>query len=65
MQKEITDLMEFMLLRAGTLVLDPQGEKRPLVLENVINLTQVEDKIQRLLGPMKVRIDHGRIGGTD
>jgi hypothetical protein len=65
MQKEITDLMEFMLLRAGTLVLDPQGEKRPMVLENVINLNKVEDKIQRLLGTMKVRIDHGRIGGTD
>jgi hypothetical protein len=36
-----------------------------MVLENVINLNTVEDKIQRLLGTMKVRIDHGRIGGTD
>lgn len=65
MKKEITDVLEFILLRAGTLVLDPANEERPLVLENVINLNKVEDKIQRLLGTMKVRVDTGRIGGTD
>jgi len=65
MRKEITDVMEFVLLRAGTLVMTPMGEERPIFLENVINLNKVEDKIQRLLGTMKVRIDRGRIGGTD
>jgi hypothetical protein len=65
MKKEITDVLEFILLRAGTLVLDPENEERPLVLENVINLNKVEDKIQRLLGTLKVRMDTGRIGGTD
>ena len=65
MRKEITDVMEFILLRAGTLVLDPQGEQRPRVLENVIGLNRVEDKIQRLLGTMKVRIDQGQVGGHD
>ena len=65
MKKEITDLMEYMLLRAGTLVLTPQDEPRPLVLDNVINIPKVEDKIQRLLGTLKVRIDQGAIGGTD
>jgi hypothetical protein len=65
MKKEITDVLEFILLRAGTLVLDPENEERPLVLENVINLNAVEDKIQRLLGTLKVRMDTGRIGGTD
>ena len=62
MKKEITDVLEFILLRAGTLVLDPQGEERPIVLENVIGLNAVEDKIQRLLGTLKVRMDSGRIG---
>jgi hypothetical protein len=65
MKKEITDVLEFILLQAGTLVLDPQGEERPIVLENVIGLNKVEDKIQRLLGTLKVRMDGGRIGGID
>ena len=65
MKKEITDVLEFILLRAGTLVLTPHGEERPILLENVINLNKVEDKIQRLLGTLKVRIDQGQIGGTD
>jgi hypothetical protein len=65
MQKEITDVLELILLRAGTLVMTPVGVERPIVLENVINITKVEDKIQRLLGTMKVHVDHGQIGGTD
>jgi hypothetical protein len=65
MQKEITDVMEHILLRAGTLVLAPPGIERPIVLENVINLNRVEDKIQRLLGTLKVRLDEGAVGGAD
>ncbi len=65
MQKEITDVLEHILLRAGTLVLVPPGVERPIVLENVINLNKVEDKIQRLLGTLKVRIDEGQVGGPD
>lgn len=65
MQKEITDVLEHILLRAGTLVLVPPGVERPIVLENVINLNKVEDKIQRLLGTLKVRLDEGQVGGPD
>ncbi|MCK6461869.1 MAG: hypothetical protein L6Q95_18470 [Planctomycetes bacterium] len=65
MQKEITDVLEHILLRAGTLVLEPPGVDRPIVLENVINLNKVEDKIQRLLGTLKVRLDEGMVGGPD
>jgi hypothetical protein len=65
MQKEITDVLELILLRAGTLVLTPTGVERPIVLENVIAITKVEDKIQRLLGTLKVHVDHGQIGGVD
>jgi hypothetical protein len=39
--------------------------ERPIVLENVIGITKVEDKIQRLLGTLKVRMDRGEIGGVD
>ncbi len=65
MQKEITDVLEHILLRAGTLVLVPPGVDRPIVLENVISLNKVEDKIQRLLGTLKVRLDEGQVGGPD
>jgi len=65
MQKEITDVLEHILLRAGTLVLSPAEIDRPIVLENVINLNKVEDKIQRLLGTLKVRLDEGQVGGPD
>ena len=65
MKKEISDVMEAILLRAGTLVLNPPGVERPILLQNVINITRVEDKIQRLLGTLKVRIDRGEIGGID
>jgi hypothetical protein len=65
MQKEISDVLEYALLRAGTLVLQPTGEARPIVLDNVISLNRVEDKIQRILGTLKVRMDMGDIGGTD
>jgi len=65
MQKEITDVLEHILLRAGTLVLVPTGVDRPIVLENVIHLNRVEDKIQRLLGTLKVRLDEGQVGGPD
>jgi hypothetical protein len=65
MQKEITDVMEYVLLRAGTLVMAPPGLERPIILENVINLNKVEDKIQRLLGTLKVRLDEGAVGGPD
>ncbi|MHC4972378.1 MAG: hypothetical protein ACYTG3_08595 [Planctomycetota bacterium] len=43
----------------------PVGVERPIVLENVIAITKVEDKIQRLLGTMKVHVDQGQIGGVD
>ena len=65
MRKEITDVLEFLLLRSGTLVIMPENEERPIVLDNVIGLRRVEDKIQRILGTLKVRMDKGQIGGLD
>ncbi len=65
LKKEITDVLEHILLRSGTLVMMPVGVERPIILENVIGLNKVEDKIQRLLGTTKVRIDDGAIGAHD
>ncbi len=43
----------------------PSEKQCEQLLENVINITKVEDKIQRLLGTMKVHVDQGQIGGVD
>ncbi len=52
--KEINDVMEFLLLRAGRLVLIPQREPRALVIENVPNINRVEKRMQQLLGRLQV-----------
>lgn len=52
--KEINDVMEFLLLRAGRLVLVPQREPRALVIENVPNINRVEKRMQQLLGRLQV-----------
>ena len=57
LDKEITDIFEFLLLRAGRLILHPTSERRAIVLDNVLNVNQIETKIKHLLGALEVRID--------
>jgi len=48
MQKDITDMFEFILLRSGRLIIHPQmGED--IILENVRRINAVEEKIQDML----------------
>lgn len=53
MQKDITDVFEFILLRSGRLVIQP-SRGRPIVLENVAHVNRKEREIQTLLGVLKV-----------
>jgi len=55
MEKDITDVFEFLLLRAGRLILRPTGSAN-IVLENVHNVNQREEEIQHLLGHIDVHI---------
>ncbi len=57
MQKEIRDLLEYLLLRSGRLVLQPATESRAIVMENVIGINRVEARIQQLLGTLAVAIE--------
>lgn len=57
MQKEIRDLLEYLLLRSGRLVLQPATESRAIVMENVIGINRVEARIQQLLGRIAVEIE--------
>lgn len=55
--KEIPDILEYMLLRSGRLVFKIPNENRSIVLENVLWIDRKEKQLQEVLGEMAVRID--------
>jgi hypothetical protein len=54
--KEINDLVEYMLLGSGRLVLHPSDERRAIVLDNVFFVNQKEAKLTKLLGSLQVEV---------
>lgn len=55
-RKELPDVFEYTLLRAGTLVLEPvAGERHPL--PNVININSIERRIEQLLSTIDVTLE--------
>lgn len=54
--KEIKDVMEYILARSGRLVLIPQSENRAIVLDNIMRIRHVEERMQKLLNTLLV--DH-------
>jgi hypothetical protein len=54
--KEINDVFEYLLLRAGRLVLHPSNERRAIVLENVFFINRKETEIMRMLGALQVQV---------
>jgi hypothetical protein len=54
--KEIPDVLEFLFLHAGRLVLHPQGEQKSIVLDNVLFINKKEDELKKLLSRMEVRV---------
>ena len=54
--KEVNDVFEYMLLGAGRLILQPSGEQRAFVLDNILRITQREEEITKLLGILKVDV---------
>jgi hypothetical protein len=59
LKKEITDVFEHLLLGSGTLVINPSGNDRPIVLENVPRINSLEDRITQKLHSLRVTIDRG------
>ncbi|HLU48184.1 MAG TPA: hypothetical protein VK116_08870 [Planctomycetota bacterium] len=57
MNKEITDVFEFLLLGAGRIVLSPASEKQSIVLEHVLRVNRAEKRIQDLLSSISVEIN--------
>ena len=56
LEKEITDVFEFILLRSGRLIITPSGQTRTIVLDNVPNINQVEDGVKAILGVAEVSV---------
>lgn len=54
--KEIPDVLEFMFLGSGRLVLHVTDEKKAIVLDNVLFINAVERALKNLMSRMEVRI---------
>jgi hypothetical protein len=52
--KEINDVMEYVLLGAGRLVLMPARESRAIVIKNVVRINRIEKKMQAVLSTLRV-----------
>jgi hypothetical protein len=55
-EKEITDVFEYFLLRSGRLILHPSQEPRAIVLENVFFINRKEEQITRMLSALQVQV---------
>ena len=55
-EKDVTDLFEYMLLRSGRLILTPSNEQRSIVLDNVLLINRKEALITEMLGALRVQI---------
>jgi len=54
--KEIPDILEFMFLGSGRLVLHVTEERKAIVLDNVLFINSVENSLKNLMSRMEVRI---------
>jgi hypothetical protein len=54
--KEIPDVFERILLRAGRMVLTTPQERAPIVINHVIGIQSVDDRIAELLGAQRVTL---------
>lgn len=53
--KEIYDVLEFLLLRSGRLIFYPASSRNAIVIDNVININKVESRIKEMLSVIAVR----------
>src|SRR5262249_49927210 len=57
MNKEIYDMVEYLLLRSGRLIFLPASSKKAIVLDNVAKVNQVEERVNDLLSVVAVRLN--------
>lgn len=64
-EKEITDVFEYLLLRSGRLILHIRSEPRPVVLDNVLFIARKEKALTQLLGTLQVDVRSEQQRSTD
>lgn len=57
MNKEIYDVVEFMLMRSGRLIFQPATSKKAIVLDNIANVNAIEKHVNDLLSVIAVRLN--------
>lgn len=58
--KEIPDILEYVLLRSGRLVLHVTNQRKAIVLDNVLWIDAKEEELKRLMSRMEVRVTTDR-----
>ncbi len=58
LNKEIYDLMEYLLLRSGRLIFYAAGKREAIVVDNVIGVNKIELRIKDLLSVVAVRVSN-------
>jgi hypothetical protein len=54
--KQVPDVLERILLRSGRMVLSTPREPMPIVIENVIGIESVDERITEILGTKRVTL---------
>ena len=54
--KEIPDILEYMMLRAGRIVLHVTTERKAIILDNVLFINAKEEQLKKLMSRMEVRV---------
>jgi hypothetical protein len=57
MNKEINDVVEYMLMRSGRLIFQPATSKKTIVLDNVASVNRIEQCVNDLLSVVAVRLN--------
>ncbi|GAB4159037.1 MAG: hypothetical protein Fur0037_26380 [Planctomycetota bacterium] len=57
MNKEIYDLVEFALLRSGRLIFLPSTSREAIVIDNVLKVNRIEERVKDLLSVVAVRFN--------
>jgi hypothetical protein len=57
MNKEINDVVEYLLMRSGRLIFQPATSKKAIVLDNVAGVNRIEQSVNDLLSVVAVRLN--------
>lgn len=61
LNKEITDVFEYILTGSGTIILNIPGNPRPIVMHNVLRIAHVERRSDEILNARFVRVDSANV----